>query len=96
MRQLWICVGISLGFCHAAQAADAARGQSLYEVRCTACHKAVLHTRASAKVRNYEQLQAEVKHWEAAGKERWSAEELADVVQYLNDRFYRFDCPKSC
>ena len=78
----------SVGNVDAAEPAD--RGQALYENHCAGCHKTIAHTRDSRLVRNMGQLEEQVDRWQANQKLDWSAQEKAEVAQYLNRRFYKF------
>jgi mono/diheme cytochrome c family protein len=74
----------------AAAAAEFDRGQALYESHCGECHKSWAHTRVQRKVENVSELRERVVAWSAHTGQVWSAEDIDDVVQYLNRRFYQF------
>ena len=71
-----------------ASMASDTRGQLLYENHCRRCHTSVVHVRANHKVHSMEDLQNTVTHWASELKLPWSAEEINDVVKYLDQRFY--------
>lgn len=70
--------------------ADTERGRLLYENHCTSCHQSVLHIRSERKVSTPAELRAFIQRWAGELKLSWKADELNDVYQYLNSRYYRF------
>lgn len=74
-------------------AADAARGQLLYETACAACHTTQAHWREKRVVRSWGDLVYQVTRWQQAAGQSWSADQVADVAAYLNRRFYGLPCP---
>ena len=78
-----------------ANAQDPARGKELYETRCVGCHSKSVHNRASRKARDFEGVRAEVSRWNRELGGVWRAEEVDDVSVYLNERYYKFQCPQS-
>ena len=87
-----LAAGLLLGvLAPAAQAQDAARGKALYETHCLTCHYERIHKRDPARslVRSLPQLRVEVaRRAEQAGR-RFSAEDVDDVAEYLNQSHYR-------
>jgi mono/diheme cytochrome c family protein len=92
LRAAIVFLALSLAGPAAAQA-DAERGKLLYETRCSACHASSVHKRESRKAKSFTALRAQVLRWSAEGGGAWSAEEIDDVTQYLNRRYYGFPCP---
>lgn len=96
-------IGAALGLISVlstAQAADFEHGKTLHEADCTACHSgmtggdgAVLYTRPDRRVQSYPALEAQVKRCESNLELKWFDEDVADVVQYLNQTYYKFDPP---
>ena len=80
---------------HAANAPprDAARGELLYSTHCIACHSDKLHWRDKKLVTDWKSLQSEIVRWQGVSGLRWSKEDIADVAQYLNARYYRYPAP---
>lgn len=66
------------------------RGQLLYETHCIACHSKEVHWRERKLVSDWTSLAAETRRWQANIGLRWSNDEIADVVRYLNTTIYRF------
>lgn len=66
------------------------RGESLYENHCKSCHESLVHIRGAHKVKNYQDIQYWVGRWATELNVEWSADEIDDVVNYLNQSFYHF------
>ena len=69
---------------------EASRGQMLYENHCTGCHESIVYIRARRKATNYK----EVANWVNQRADwlnlNWSELEKKDVLQYLNERYYKY------
>jgi hypothetical protein len=74
----------------AAPAADADRGRELYDIACTACHGRSVHARAPRTVRSCAELRATVARFAALQRRTWDANDVDDVVLWLNLRYYGF------
>lgn len=72
------------------QVAPVSRGQMLYENHCTGCHESVVFVREQRSVGDLQQLRAMVRRWVQELEAPWGAEEIDDVVRYLNTRHYHF------
>jgi mono/diheme cytochrome c family protein len=67
------------------------RGQALYENHCSACHDPQTHVAGDARhVTTMADLRARVAAWSVHSGLNWSAEDVNDVTDYLNRRFYQF------
>jgi cytochrome c5 len=67
------------------------RGEALYENHCSACHDPQAHVAVEARhVATQADLRARVAAWSVHSGLNWSAEDVNDVTDYLNRRFYRF------
>lgn len=73
--------------------ATGSRGQLLYENHCQVCHTSVVHVRKMRRARSLKDLEHSVTHWSGELKLQWSADEISDVVDYLNRRFYKIEVP---
>lgn len=84
---LAVIVGASLE----AQAADPARGKRLYETHCGGCHYERLHDRPRERslVHSIADLRAQVALRAGATNRPFTAEDLADLVEYLDRSHYR-------
>ncbi|NBR28301.1 MAG: cytochrome C [Betaproteobacteria bacterium] len=71
-------------------AADSVRGRTLYENHCEGCHSTRVHEREQKLPANLEELRRQVDRWQALQSLRWSADDIRDVVDYLNLTKYRF------
>ena len=69
---------------------ETSRGQMLYENHCTSCHESMVYIRAKRKATNYK----EVGNWVNQRADwlnlNWSDLEKQDVLQYLNERYYKY------
>jgi len=70
--------------------AGAERGRLLYENHCTSCHISTLHVRDQRKSKTPDEMRAWILRWSGELKLDWREDELADVYQYLNNRYYKF------
>jgi mono/diheme cytochrome c family protein len=87
---LGLALGVAASPVSSADVPDVARGRALYENHCVACHTAKVHSRPNRIPLNVNELRQIVTHWAKAQDLRWSKEEIADVVWYLNETKYRY------
>jgi len=66
------------------------RGQLLYDNHCLECHVTEVHFREKRQVQSLADLRAETIRWMDELKLEWTAEEVSDVVEYLNLKYYQF------
>jgi mono/diheme cytochrome c family protein len=87
----FIAVGLFLSVAAGAQVpADAGRGRALYENHCQVCHTSKVHSRADRLPMNPAELRDIVDRWQREEKLRWSEQDIADVVDYLNRSRYGY------
>lgn len=99
MKTVAVCilaVAATLGTT-AAVAADAAHGKKLHAANCISCHVnmtggdgSVLYTRSDRRVNSLAQLEAQVRRCESNLELKWFDDDIADVVEYLNQTYYKF------
>jgi len=89
MRNTLIASASLLAFSGATQAADFAPADFLAE-NCTRCHDERVYTRPDRRVQNPQQLEAQVRRCDANFGTRLFDEDIATLVQYLNDQYYKF------
>lgn len=77
----------------ASWAADATRGQALYDERCTGCHGQSVHDRPKRVARDFEAVRGWVKRWSDTLKTAWSEPDVEDVTMWLNATYYNYPCP---
>jgi len=69
---------------------EPSRGYMLYENHCTSCHESTVYIRAKRKAKNYK----EVGNWVNQRADwlnlNWSDLEKQDVLQYLNEVYYKY------
>lgn len=80
-----------------AEAADATRGATLHNEQCSACHAARfgnngndIYTRADHRVQSLSGLHQQVNRCKNNLQIVWFDEEVDDVVEYLNNTYYKF------
>lgn len=66
------------------------RGEALYENHCKECHEGMAHTRHGSKINSVEDIRNWVGSWSVHSRLDWSREDVNDVADYLNSRFYHF------
>ena len=66
------------------------RGQMLYENHCIACHQSTAHIRRDRRANSLKALEGWVIRWSNQQQLNWSTEDVGDVVDYLNNRYYKF------
>ena len=91
--KLLLRVGILAGllsFSGTSLAADPERGRMLYTNHCTGCHESVVHVRGDHRVDSLAGLQYQIARWAYELKLDWQVQEMVDVLDYLNDQYYKF------
>jgi mono/diheme cytochrome c family protein len=74
----------------AAELRDVERGRALYENHCQVCHTPRVHGRVNRLPITIAELRGIVESWQRDQKLRWSAQEIDDVTEYLNQTRYRY------
>lgn len=72
-----------------ARDAEVPRGQLLYENHCRGCHESVVHVRERRRAATLAALEGWVRHWADAQALGWAEQEIAEVTEFLNARYYR-------
>ncbi len=73
----------------AAAAGDPVRGAKLHE-DCLGCHGTELYVPPRAKVKTLTALRKEVERWNDRMNPKFTAQEVDDLVAWLNRDFYKF------
>ena len=73
--------------------AYAGRGELLYETHCHACHGPEMHQRSRKIATDWKSLLAQVGRWESNIGLNWSQDEINDVANYLNQKYYGYSEP---
>lgn len=76
--------------CASASAADPDRGRLLYENHCGSCHESGVHIREVQAAKSLEAVRVQVVRWQEAMNLLWSAEDVGDVVEFLNAAWYHY------
>ncbi len=66
------------------------QSRELYENHCTECHTSALHIREKKKARSLDDIEGFVNRWQSYLRLNWQQEEIDAVVEYLNEKFYRY------
>ena len=66
------------------------RGGMLYVNHCLVCHDSVVHLRMDRRARSIEEVAQQVRRWSEVQSLQWSDEDVDEVSDYLERRFYRF------
>jgi len=74
----------------AAGVPDIERGRALYENHCEVCHTSKVHSRINRLPIDLEELRQIVDNWQKEEHLQWSAQDVEDVVQFLNRTRYKF------
>jgi hypothetical protein len=75
-------------------AQDPGRGHLLYYQYCLRCHSPEIHRPERRKVETFEALRAAVIQWQREAAANWTTQDISDVVTFLNETHYHFDCPR--
>jgi len=96
MKQIVIFIALLTSMAPA-MAADFEHGKQLHQDNCMACHARmtggdgeVLYTRPDRRVSSLAGLEAQVRRCESNLQLKWFDEDIADVVHFLNQTYYRF------
>jgi mono/diheme cytochrome c family protein len=65
------------------------RGEALYENHCKECHESWAHTRDGRHANTLGALRQRVAAWSLHSNLEWSDDEINDVADYLNRKFYQ-------
>ena len=64
------------------------RGEALYNNHCKECHETLAHTRPGSRISSKGEIHSWVASWSVHSRLNWSSEEVEDVADYLNRKFY--------
>ena len=65
-------------------------GKVLHDKNCMECHGVSMYTRSNRKMGNIKALTTQVKRCDSFVGAQWFDEDVADVVMYLNNSYYKF------
>ena len=71
-------------------AADIENGDELHFEHCTGCHDDSVYTRDNRLVGNLARLGAQVRFCKDSLGLTWFDDEVGDVIEFLNQNYYRF------
>jgi hypothetical protein len=90
MRALIPILSLLAALCATQVLAEDESAQSLYDQNCVSCHGSEVYTREDRKIGSLAALETQVRRCETALELRWFDEDISEVTQFLNDRFYHF------
>jgi len=68
-----------------------AHGENLHNDKCMSCHKTKVYTREDRKVKTLDALEKQVNFcMKGAAKAEWTTSETNSVIDYVNNKFYKF------
>lgn len=72
---------------------DVHPGKAIHDANCVSCHDTGVYTREDRKIKDFTQLDAQVRRCDANLGTRLFDEDITKVVSYLNDNYYKFAKP---
>jgi hypothetical protein len=76
---------------------DAVRGKKLHDEHCVKCHTSIMggnptaiFTRENSRIASYSELYQQVNQCRQRLNVEWPDQNVEDVVEYLNQTFYKF------
>jgi len=67
------------------------KGKNLHENKCTSCHTDSVYSRNDRMVKTMSALEHQVDNcMKGAAKAEWTKAQTTSVIEYLNDRYYKF------
>jgi mono/diheme cytochrome c family protein len=90
---LALAAALASGAVSAQSAPDVQRGRQLYDTYCGGCHYERVHDRSreNSSVHSLEDLRAEVTRWAGETRQRYTREDIEDIVAYLNRSHYHLE-----
>lgn len=89
MKSLFSIVML-IGLANPCYAADIENGDDLHFENCTGCHQESIYTRENRNVQSMERLRLQVRFCKDTLELAWFDEDVDDVVEYLNRKYYHF------
>lgn len=86
----WILLLAVTALPFAATAADLKAGQALHDAHCMKCHDSGVYTREDRRIASLDGLRKQVARCELSLGLTWFDDQRENVVQYLNNAYYKF------
>ena len=64
------------------------RGEALYNNHCKECHEGLAHMRPGSRISSRNEIRSWVASWSVHSGLQWSSEEVEDVADFLNRKYY--------
>lgn len=68
-------------------------GQALQQQYCQRCHDDSIYTRPDSIIFSLKALNKRVRFCESMAGAHWNEQQINQVIDYLNQRFYKFKAP---
>lgn len=88
--KIYTAAMFALVLAFAAAAADIENGDDLHFENCTGCHQESVYIRDHRNVGSMERLVLQVRFCKDTLELSWFDEDVDDVVEFLNQNYYRF------
>jgi len=75
---------------NSAYAESAGNGEQLHASKCQGCHDSSVYTRANRFIKNRGALLDQVNRCHKQVRAEWTAQQIDDVVNYLDSKYYKF------
>lgn len=92
MKTLFLLISLTLSASvYAEEKVSIAHGEELHNDKCMGCHTTEVYTREDRRVKTLQALSNQVNNcMKGPAKAEWSEIETSSVIQYLNQKFYKF------
>jgi len=91
MKKLLCFVLLALSMNAAANDEKFHQGKSLHDQKCNSCHQSEVYTRKDRNVKSMSALENQVSNcMKGAAKAEWTGPQTTSVIDYLNERYYKF------
>ena len=76
---------------HAEEKISITHGEQLHNEKCLSCHTTDVYTREDRRIKTMQALSSQVNNcMKGPAKAEWSEIETSSVIEYLNQKFYKF------
>jgi len=75
---------------YSAYAGAPGNGEQLHASKCQGCHDNSVYTRANRFIKNRDALHDQVNRCHKQVRADWTAQQINDVVNYLDNQYYKF------
>jgi mono/diheme cytochrome c family protein len=87
---IFVVLSINSAFAESTARTDTSRGAMLYDNHCIQCHTQQLYWQDKRLVIDKKSLTDQVNRWQRNAGLEWSDDDIKEVSQYLNGKFYHY------